>query len=161
MPRWIVLGVLVASLPLSSGSAEIPANPPREWTEVMRITRPHAEVEALTEVLRQVEGAGYKGGTVGHVLKKLTDFIDSEVASHGSVMLNVGMLVDAIEAVESAKWPPDQAAHFVVALQRDMNAEHRDEESRLHGAISAVRRGGHFEQLVDEMGELKPAKTVH
>ena len=161
MPHLLALGVLVASLPLSSGSADVPVNPPRKWTEAMRITRPHAEVEALTEVLRQVERGGYGDVTVGQVLKRLTEFIDSEVALRGSVLLNVGMLVDAIEAVVGAKWPADQAARFVVALQRDMNEDHPDEESRLRGAISAVRRGGHFEQIVGEAGELRAAKAAH
>jgi hypothetical protein len=151
------LALLVALAFAATASADQPA-PPRPkslWAEVITITKPRGELEGFEAVLVELEREGLDAGTTARLLLRLTTFVDSEVTQHGSAIINIGMLVDALQAVEVAKWSEDDSARFIIALQNELNSEHRDIQPRLLAAIAKVRQGSHVEQLVDEHRMLK------
>jgi hypothetical protein len=147
-PRAFVVALvpLLAAMLPGAAIAQTTASGRARWSRVVTITRPRAQREVLEAALAEAI-TNDSAAVATQLLKHLGDFVDGEIAERGSVSLNVGLLVDAVAAVQQAGWSGDDATRFVVALQRSWSGGCPEENAYLQTLIDQVREGLPAEQL--------------
>ena len=146
-PRSGTLALLALLAVLTPGVAIAQPAPPTRSSQAVTISQPFAVREALQVVFARATARGHDAVATARLLKPLGIFIDSHVAVHGSVSLNLGMLADAVDAVQRARWSSENASRFVVALQRQWS-EAGAANGRLDEMIEQVRYGRHIDLIL-------------
>ena len=139
-PRSGTLALLALLAVLTPGAAIAQSAPSTiaRSSQAVTISQPFAVREALQVVFARATARGHDAVATARLLKPLGVSIDSHVAVHGSVSLNLRMLADAVDAVQRARWSSENASRFVVALQRQWS-EAGAANGRLEEMIEQVR----------------------
>jgi hypothetical protein len=159
-PRSGTLALLALLAVLTPGAAIAQSAPSTiaRSSRAVTISQPFAAHAALQAVFARATARGHGAVATARLLKPLGAFIDSQVALHGSVSLNLGMLVDAVDAVQRARWSSEDASRFVVALQRHWS-EDGAAKGRLEEMIAQVRYGLPIDEIL-ESGETLERTTA-
>lgn len=159
-PRSWALALLALLAMLTPGAAIAQAGPSpmARSSQAVTISRPLDAREAMKVVFARATARGHDAVATARILKPVGPFLDSHVALHGSVSLNVGMLADAVDAVQGAQWRIQDASRFVVAVQRQWS-EDGEADGRLRQMIEQVR-DGHSIDVILGSDETRPRTTA-
>ena len=143
-------------------SAE-PVRPPtekHEWTRVVTVDKHHATGTVLQRAFHKIVATGIGGNAAAQVLKRVGDYMDSEVAARGQATLSIGMLVEAVTAAKAAKWSPEDTSRLAIALQHDFGHEQSPDVPRLQAVIAQVLQGSRSDEILGEGDTLKETKRA-
>jgi hypothetical protein len=143
-PRSFVtalIPLLAAMLP-DAAITQTTASGRARWSRVVTIERSRAPRGVPEAALARREAITRDPAAAATlVLKHLGHFVEDEIAERGSASLNVGLLGDAVDAVQRAGWSGEDSARFVVALQRGWSAGRPSGNAYLQTLIDQVREG--------------------
>ena len=158
---------VVASLSLLGfiGSGLEAAPPTRAeaptWSHVVVVDEGHSKGPVLQAAFHRVAGTGIGGNATAQVLKRLGEYIDSEVAARGRAALSIGLVVDAVTAAKAARWPPEEMARLVVALHRKFDPAQPLGWPPLQRVIERIRQGSAPDDILgtgDALKETAPSR---
>ena len=115
------------------------AGPP--WSRMVVVDQTHPADAALETIFHQVSQLGLGDAAAAHLLKRVGDSLDPEIARRGKAELSLGMLVDAISAAQCASWSAVDMTRFVLALDHVLDEGRPDAAPRLKSLVDRVRRG--------------------
>lgn len=152
----IGLSVLaLAGVATSRGeAAPVPSQTPA-WSHVVIVDESHAAGPVLQAAFHRVAATGIGGNATAQILKRLGEYIDSEVAQRGKAGLSIGLIVDAAAASKAAKWPPEDTARLVIALHRKFDQAQPQEWPRLQRVVERVRQGSPPDEILGTGDVLK------
>jgi hypothetical protein len=152
--EW-TLAVLLG-LPLTGIPAETQA-----WSHVVVVDEGHSKGPVLQAAFHRVAATGIGGNATAQVLKRLGEYIDSEVAARGRAGLSIGLAADAVTAAKAARWPPEDMARLVVALHRKFDPAQPLGWPPLHRVVERIRQGSRPDEILgtgDTLKETAPSR---
>jgi hypothetical protein len=102
----------------------------------------------VVAAFHRVAATGIGGNATAQVLKRLGDYVESEVGQKGKAGLSIGLMVDATTAAKAAKWPAEDMARLVVALHRKFDPAQPEEWPKLQKVVERVRQGSPPEEIL-------------
>lgn len=135
--------VAIALSGLGAAGAAAPPNPAgaSDWSRVVVVDGSHAAGPVLQVAFHRVAATGIGGNATAQVLKRLGEYVESEVAQRGKAALSIGLVVDGASAAKAGKWPPEDMARLVVALHRKFDPAQPQEWPKLQKVVDRVREG--------------------
>jgi hypothetical protein len=165
--RGVLVAIGLSALGLvglaAQAGAESTASPSetQAWSHVAIVDASHAAGPVLQVAFHKVVATGIGGNAAAQVLKRLGEYVDSEVAQRGRAALSIGLIVDAAAAAKAGKWSADEMARLVIALHRTFDAERPQDWPRLQKVVERVRQGSRADEILaagDTLREInKPA----
>ena len=89
------------------------------------------------------------------MLKRLGEYVDSEVAERGKAELSISLMVDATTASKAAKWAPEDMARLVIAFHRKLDPERPQESPELQKIVERIRQGSTADEILGTGDALK------
>ncbi|HET6898510.1 MAG TPA: hypothetical protein VFK70_09190 [Vicinamibacteria bacterium] len=150
-------------LALAAGAA-LPAQaaapaPASSWSHVVVVDGSHAAGPVLQAAFHRVAATGIGGNATAQVLKRLGDYVESEVGQRGKAGLSIGLMVDATTAAKAAKWPAEDIARLVVALHRKFDPAQPQEWPKLEKVVERVRQGSPPDEILGTGDVLREGKN--
>jgi hypothetical protein len=115
----------------------------------------HSAGPVLQAAFHRVAATGIGGNATAQVLKRLGDYVESEVAQKGKAGLSIGLMVDATTAAKAGKWPPDDMARLVVALHRKFDPAQPQEWPKLQKVMDRIRQGSPPNEILGDGDTLR------
>jgi len=157
-----VIGLGAATPRGASGAPPMPLTPAASsWSHVVVVDEGHSAGPVLQAAFHRVAATGIGGNATAQVLKRLGDYIESEVAQKGKAGLSIALIVDATTAAKAAKWPPEDMARLVVALHRKFDPAQPQEGPKLLSVVDRIRQGAGPDEILgtgDTLREPTPSR---
>ena len=157
----ISLGVLLALVAsVVAGAADATAARPG-WSKLFTVDKPHAEDALLAAAFKQVAREGVNETIAAEVIGSLNRYIEGQLAERKQTTLCLGLIVDGLKAASAAQWSAEDAARFVVELQRQLDAEKRPALESLQELIARAREGTTVDQALGKVVGKAPSWRPH
>ena len=125
------------------------------WSHVVVVDSSHAAGPVLQAAFHRVAATGIGGNATAQVLKRLGEYVDSEVAERGKAELSISLMVDATTASKAAKWAPEDMARLVIAFHRKLDPERPQESPELEKIVERIRQGSTADEILGTGDRLK------
>jgi hypothetical protein len=150
--RYHVVAIALSLLGLGGVSAHggeaAPGRPESSpWSQVVMVDEKHSAGPVLQFAFHKIVAAGIGGNAAAQVLKRLGEYVDSEVAQRGRATLSIGLIVDTVGAAKAARWSPEETARLVIATHRKFVPERPQEWPTLQRVVERVRQGGRADEI--------------
>jgi len=154
----IAAGLFLVALARAAALSAAPAPAgASSWSHVVVVDASHAPGPVLQAAFHRVAATGIGGNATAQVLKRLGDYVETEVDQRGKAALSIGLMVDATTAAKAAKWPAEDMARLVVALHRKFDAAQPQEWSKLEKIVDRVRQGSPPDEILGTGDSLREA----
>lgn len=161
----VVIGLALIGLgaAASRGVEGAPPNPSgsSSWSHVVVVDGTHSSGPVLQAAFHRVAATGIGGNATAQILRRLGDYVESEVAQKGKAGLSIGLMVDATTAAKAAKWPAEDMARLVIALHRKFDPAQPQEWPRLQKVVDRIRQGSPPDEILgtgDTLRETTPPR---
>ena len=154
----VSMGVSVfmfAGVAAQGGEAAPGLAPTTTWSHVVVVDSSHAAGPVLQAAFHRVAATGIGGNATAQVLKRLGEYVDSEVAERGKAELSISLMVDATTASKAAKWAPEDMARLVIAFHRKLDPERPQESPELEKIVERIRQGSPADEILGTGDRLK------
>jgi hypothetical protein len=141
------LGLVGLAAPSGAEATASPSDT-QAWTQVVTVDESHAAGPALQVAFYKIVATGIGGNAAAQVLKRLGEYVDSEVARRGRATLSIGLIVDTVGAAKAARWSADGTARLVIATHRKFESEGPQEWPRLREVVERVRQGSPADEIL-------------
>jgi hypothetical protein len=131
------------------------------WSYVVMVDESHSAGPALQFAFHKIVAEGIGGNAAAQVLKRLGEYVDSEVAQRGRATLSIGLIVDTVGAAKAARWSPEEMARLVIATHRKFVPERPQDWPTLQRAVERVRHGSRADEIIatdDTLREVTPPR---
>jgi hypothetical protein len=131
------------------------------WSHVVMVDESHSAGPALQFAFHKIVATGIGGNAAAQVLKRLGEYVDSEVAQRGRATLSIGLIVDTVGAAKAARWSPEESARLVIATHRKFAPERPQEWPTLQRVVERVRQGSRADEIFatdDTLREVTPPR---
>jgi hypothetical protein len=131
------------------------------WSHVVVVDGSHSSGPVLQAVFHRVAATGIGGNATAQVLKRLGDYVESEVGQKGKAGLSIGLMVDGTTAAQAAKWPAEDMARLVIALHRKFDPAQPEEWPKLQKVVDRIRQGSAPDEILgtgDTLREAAPTR---
>jgi hypothetical protein len=158
--RRVVIAAGLSLIALAAGATLSAAPAPAgasSWSHVVVVDASHAPGPVLQAAFHRVAGTGIGGNATAQVLKRLGEYVDTEVDQRGKAALSIGLMVDATTAAKAAKWPAEDMARLVVALHRKFDPAQPSEWPKLEKIVDRVRQGSPPDEILGTGDTLREA----
>jgi hypothetical protein len=147
---------LAASATLSAAPAPAAGS---SWSHVVIVDAGHSPGPVLQAAFHRVAATGIGGNATAQVLKRLGDYIETEVDQRGKAALSIGLMVDATTAAKAAKWPAEDMARLVVALHRKFDPAQPLEWPKLQKVVERIGQGSPPDEILGTGDTLRETAT--
>ena len=152
LPKPGFVPIALAALGIGVAAAAAFAAPPSaagsDWSHVVVVDSGHSAGPVLQAAFHRVAATGIGGTATAQVLKRLGEYVESEVAQKGKAGLSIGLMADATTAAKAGKWPPEDMARLVVALHRKFDPAQPQEWPKLQKVVDRIRQGSPPEEIL-------------
>jgi hypothetical protein len=154
-----VIGLGAATPRGASGAPLMPVA--SNWSHVVVVDGSHSSGPVLQAAFHRVAATGIGGNATAQVLKRLGEYIESEVAQRGKAGLSIELIVDAASASKAGRWPAEETARLVIALHRKFDQAQPQEWPKLQQVVERIRQGSAPDEILgtgDTLREAAPTR---
>lgn len=117
------------------------------WARVV-VTASQTMVTALMRTsFYHVVAWGMSRSDAERAIGGFSRYVESVVAGKGTITLCLGMTVDTIRAASASGWPPEQASHLLVCMQKQLDMG-TSSLSALADAVKRIRVSASIEDVL-------------
>jgi hypothetical protein len=155
----VTAGVMFVSWVAAKALHLAPPKPRVAWAGIQTVRQATAEDALLTQALADVIDAGagpiFGAETLGIFMRH----VHHELSQHRASKLCLPMIVEGVVAANVALWTTREAGRFLIALQRELDANGGSAFPYLQRVIALVREGESASEVLTSDGALAVSRT--